>query len=310
MVFNKEVREMDKPKLIVILGTTACGKSGLGVKLAKKYNGEIVSADSRQVYRGLDLGTGKILPEEMDGVPHHMLDVVDPGEPYSVALYQKGAYAAIDSIVERGRVPFLVGGTGLYVRSVAEGYVFHEAPPDPALREELEALPTEELRQRLLDAGVTLDVDAWNNRPRLVRLMEKRQNGEDPHAEMERSPRYNVLTLGVSFDRETVCRRIDHRLVARLDAGMVEEVAGLRDAGVSDQFLDGLGLEYRYILQYLTGEIPDEAGLIDELGRAIKRFAKRQVSWFKKDREVHWLDMTADPVGEASRLIENFLGQS
>lgn len=300
---------MDKPKLIVILGTTACGKSGLGVTLAKKYNGEIVSADSRQVYRGLDLGTGKIMPEEMEGVPHHMLDVVDPGEPYSVALFQKGAYAAIDGIVARGRVPFLVGGTGLYVRSVAEGYVFHEAPPDPALREELEALPTQELRQRLLDAGIALDVDAWNNRPRLVRLMEKHRHGEDPHAERQLSPRYQVLTLGVNFDREAVCRRIDDRLLARLDAGMVEEVARLRAGGVSDEFLDGLGLEYRYILKYLTGDIPDQTGLIDELGRAIKRFAKRQVSWFKKDRDVHWLEMTADPVGEASRLIEEFLGQ-
>lgn len=298
---------MSKPKLIVILGTTACGKSGLGVELAKRYNGEIVSADSRQVYRGLDLGTGKITPEEMEGVPHHMLDVAEPGEPYSVALFQRGAYAAIDDILARGRVPFLVGGTGLYVRAVSEGYVFHEAPPDFDLRRTLEELSTEELRRRLLDAGVELDVDAWNNRPRLTRLLEKLRNGEDPHAERELSPRYDVLTLGVNFDRETVCRRIDDRLIARLDAGMAEEVRGLRDAGVPDAFLDGLGLEYRYILKYLTGEIPDEAGLIDELGRAIKRFAKRQESWFKKDKDVHWLDMTADPVGEASALIETFL---
>lgn len=298
---------MDKPKLIVILGTTACGKSGLGVDLAKKFNGEIVSADSRQVYRGLDLGTGKITHGEMEGIPHHLLNVVDPGESYSVARFQSEACAAIDGIVERGRLPFLVGGTGLYVRAVAEGYVFRAAPPDPALRKELEALPTEELRQRLLDAGVPLDVDAWNNRPRLTRLIEKRQSGEDPHAEAARAPRYNVLTLGVSYPRQTVCKRIDDRLIARLDAGMIEEVAGLRDRGVTDEFLDGLGLEYRYILKYLTGEIPEEAGLMDELGRAIKRFAKRQVSWFRKDRDVHWLDMEADPVGEAEGLIQEFL---
>jgi len=299
---------MGKGKLIVILGPTACGKSGLGVTLAKKYNGEVVSADSRQVYRGLDLGTGKVTEEEMEGVPHHLLDVAEPGEQYSVARFQQEAYAAIDDILARGRLPFLVGGTGLYVRAVAEGYVFHAAPPDPALRQRLEGLPTEELRALLTAKGVPLDVDAWNNRPRLVRLIEKLENGEDPHAEAERAPRYDVLTLGVSYPREVICQRIDDRLIARLEAGMVEEVAGLRAQGVSDQFLDGLGLEYRYILRHLTGDLPTEEALIDELGRAIKRFAKRQVSWFKKDRDVHWLDMSAHPVKEASGLIHRFLG--
>ncbi len=298
---------MPKPKLIVILGPTACGKSSLGVALAKRYNGEIVSADSRQVYRGLDLGTGKITPEEMEGVPHHLLDVADPGEQYSVARFQQEAYATIDGILARDRFPFLVGGTGLYLRAVAEGYVFHAAPPDPALRSELDGLPIEALRDRLTAAGVELDADCFHNRPRLVRLIEKLESGGDPHAEAERDPRYDVLTLGVTYDRETVCRRIDDRLRARLDAGMVEEVAALRKSGVSDGFLEGLGLEYRYITRYLTGALPTEEALFDELGRAIKRFAKRQVSWFKKDREVHWLSMDHDPISEASALIDSFL---
>ncbi|MCI8474784.1 MAG: tRNA (adenosine(37)-N6)-dimethylallyltransferase MiaA [Oscillospiraceae bacterium] len=298
---------MPLPKLIVILGPTACGKSGLGVTLAKKYGGEIVSADSRQIYRGLDLGTGKITPQEMEGIPHHLLDVADPGEPFSVALFQSMAYKAIDGVIERGSLPLLVGGTGLYLRSVAEGYVFHEAPPDPQLRRELEALPTEALRRRLTARGVELDTDCYNNRPRLVRLLEKSLHGEDPHAEAERDPRYDVLTLGVSYPRETVCQRIDQRLLARLDAGMIEEVANLRKNGVSDEFLEGLGLEYRYILHHLTGELPTEEALIEELGRAIKRFAKRQVSWFKKDKNVHWLDMEHDPVSEAAALIASFL---
>ncbi len=299
---------MGKPKLIVILGPTACGKSGLGVALAKQYNGEIVSADSRQVYRGLDLGTGKITPAEMEGVPHHLLDVAGPGEQYSVARFQQEAYAAIGGVLERGRVPFLVGGTGLYVRAVSEGYVFHAAPPDPALRAELETKSTQELRELLTRAGVELDEDCFHNRPRLVRLIEKLQNGEDPHAEAQRDPRYDVLTLGVSYPRETVCERIDARLEARLDAGMVEEVQGLRENGVTDEFLEGLGLEYRYILHYLTGELPTREALTGELGRAIKRFAKRQVSWFKKDRDVYWLDMAADPVAQAGERIEAFLG--
>ncbi len=299
---------MPKPKLIVILGPTACGKSGLGVVLAKRYGGEIVSADSRQVYRGLDLGTGKITPEEMEGVPHHLLDVADPGEQYSVARFQQEAYTAIDGILSRDKLPFLVGGTGLYLRAVAEGYVFHAAPPDPALRAALEERPIEALRARLTAAGVELDDDCYHNRPRLVRLIEKLENGEDPHAEAERDPRYDVLTLGVTYDRDTVCRRIDARLQARLDAGMIEEVAALRKSGVSDDFLEGLGLEYRYITRYLTGALPTEEALFDELGRAIKRFAKRQVSWFKKDRDVHWLDMTHDPISQAEELIDAFWG--
>lgn len=300
---------MSKPKLIVILGPTACGKSGLGVSLAKAYGGEIVSADSRQVYRGLDLGTGKITAEEMEGVPHHLLDVAQPGEQYSVARFQTEAYAAIDGILARGRLPFLVGGTGLYLRAVAEGYVFHDAPPDPTLRAALEALPTDALRDRLTAAGVALDEDCFHNRPRLVRLIEKLENGENPHAEAEHDPRYDVLTLGVTYPRETVCRRIDRRLWARLDAGMIEEVADLRKNGVSDEFLEGLGLEYRYILHYLTGALPTVEALAEELGRAIKRFAKRQVSWFKKDRDVHWLDMDGDPIAQARALLDAFLTQ-
>lgn len=154
---------------------------------------------------------------------------------------------------------------------------------------------------------MALDEDCFHNRPRLVRLLEKALHGEDPHAEAERKPRYEVLTLGISYPRETVCQRIDQRLIARLEAGMVEEVAALREKGVSDKFLEGLGLEYRYILHYLTGAIPSEEALVEELGRAIKRFAKRQVSWFKKDKDVHWLDMDGEPTEEASQLIEDFL---
>ena len=159
---------MALPKLIVVLGTTACGKSGLGVELAKRFGGEIVSADSRQVYRGLDLGTGKVTEEEMEGVPHHMLDVVEPNQPYSVAEFQAGAYAAIDGILARGNPPFLVGGTGLYVRAVTEGFTFTDARPDPALRAKLEGKTTAELYALLREkTGVTLTDGEEFNRQRL-----------------------------------------------------------------------------------------------------------------------------------------------
>ena len=297
---------MSLPKLIVVLGTTACGKSGLGVELARRFDGEIVSADSRQVYKGLDLGTGKVTEEEMEGVPHHMLDVVEPNQPYSVADFQAGAYAAIDDILARGKAPFLVGGTGLYVRAVTEGFTFTDARPDPALRAELEKKTTAELYALLREkTGVTLTGGEENNRHRLMRSVEKALSGrwESPPPR----PRYECLLLGVTYPRETVCRRIDDRLQARIDAGMIEEVAGLRARGATDAFLEGLGLEYRYILRYLTGQIPTLDGLKDELGRAIKRFAKRQMVWFKKDRDVLWLDMEGDFLAQACRAVEDFL---
>lgn len=296
---------MPLPKLIVILGTAACGKSGLGVELAKRFGGEIVSADSRQVYRGLDLGTGKVTAEEMDGVPHHMLDVVEPNMPYSVADFQRGAYAAIDGILARGKTPFLVGGTGLYVRAVTQGFTFTDTPPDPALRAALAGKSAQELYALFqAETGLTLSGSERANPHRLVRALEKVRGGGSAAPP---APRYCCLQLGVCFPREAVNRRIEERLVRRLEGGMVEEVAALRAAGATDAFLEGLGLEYRYILWYLTGKIPSREALIEELGRAIKRFAKRQMVWFKKDAGVLWLDMEADPLAQGAEAISEFL---
>lgn len=300
-----ERADLTCPTLVVVLGTTACGKSGLGVELAKRFQGEIVSADSRQVYRGLDLGTGKITPEEMEGVPHHMLDVVDPDQPYSVADFQQGAYGAIDGILKRGKLPFLVGGTGLYVRAVTEGFSFVDVPPDPALRASLEGQNAEALYTLWqAETGGELNESERRNRQRLIRLVEKARMGG---GEAPCQPRYHCLLLGVTYPREEVCRRIDQRLRRRLDNGMIEEVAALRAAGVSDGFLEGLGLEYRYLLWYLTGKLDSRAALEDALGRAIKRFAKRQMAWFRRDREVLWLDMTDNPVEQAAQAITAFL---
>lgn len=300
---------MTQGKLVAVLGTTACGKSGLGVELAKAFQGEIISADSRQVYRGLDLGTGKVTEEEKAGVPHHMLDVVSPNEPYSVADFQRGAYAAIDSVLSRGKTPFLVGGTGLYVRAVTQGYTFHEAAPDPVLRAQLEGKTAEELyglyQQK---TGGTLNESERHNRQRLVRLVEKAWHGGE-QAQARNMPRYTVLQLGMTYPRDILHRRIDERLVRRLDEGMVEEVAALRAAGATDAFLEGLGLEYRYILWYLTGKIETRQALIETLGRAIKQFSKRQMAWFKKDRDVLWLDMDADPLEQAKRAVAELLAR-
>ena len=293
-------------KLIVIAGTNASGKSGLGVELALRYGGEIVSADSRQVFRGLDLGSGKIAPEEMKGVPHHLIDVCDPGDFFSMHDFQRLAYGAIDGIIARGRLPFLVGGTGLYVACVTEGYVMSDNPPDLAYRAYLETFETPELFKMLVKAVPDTDVEP-KNRNRVMRLLEKLHAGDDhvPHSQ----PRYECLKLGVTWDRETLKKRIDERLQRRLDAGMIDEVRGLIDRGVSVGFLKKLGLEYRYITQYLIGEIPSEAEMVELLATAIKQFAKRQMTWFRRDKGITWLDMTGNPVAQACEAIDGFLGE-
>lgn len=292
-------------KLMVIAGTNASGKSGLGVTLAKRYGGEVVSADSRQVFSRLDLGSGKITPEEMQGVPHHLIDVCAPGDFFSMADFQRLAYQAIDDILARGKLPFLVGGTGLYVAAVADGYQLSDRAPDLDLRARLETLDTPALYAMLREKLPETDIDP-RNRNRVMRALE-RLAADDYHPG-RKAPRYETLKLGVGWDRETLKARIDERLERRLAQGMAEEVAALLREGVSEEFLMKLGLEYRYLTRYLKGEM-DYDRMKLELGNAIKKFAKRQVTWFKRDPEIHWLDMRNDPAAQAAALIDDFVMQ-
>jgi len=294
---------VNKQKLICVVGTNASGKSGLGVKLAKKFGGEIISADSRQVFRGLDLGSGKITPAEMDGVPHHLLDVREPNEFFSMADFQALSYEAIDGIVERGNLPFIVGGTGLYVDCVADGYVLSGDAPDLEYRAHLETFTTPELYEKLIAIMPETDVDP-KNRNRVMRLLERIHAGDD--LTPKKDPRYNVLKLGVTWPRPILCDRIDERLERRMNEGMVEEVQKLLDEGATPEFLDKLGLEYRYLYRYLAGIMTKEEAL-EELARKIKAFAKRQMIWFRKDKSIIWLDMANDPMAQASAEIEKFL---
>ena len=294
------------PKLIVIEGTNASGKSGLGVRLAKEFGGEIVSADSRQVFKGYDLGSGKITPEEMQGVPHALIDVCESNEFFSMHDFQRLAYEAIDGMLARGVLPFLVGGTGLYVASVTDGYVMSDRAPDLAYRDELEKLDTPTLYEMLLHAAPGIEIDA-KNRNRVMRVLEKLHDGDD--AVPRSQPRYDCLKLGVTWPREILKQRIDERLDRRLEQGMIDEVRSLLDAGASVEFMMKLGLEYRYITQYLTGEFATVDEMRDELSLAIKRFAKRQMTWFRRDKSIHWLDMAGDPFAEAKNRIETFLAE-
>jgi tRNA dimethylallyltransferase len=297
---------MTLPNLIAVVGTNASGKSGLAVRLAAHYGGEIVSADSRQVFRGLNLGSGKITPEETLGVPHHLLDVCGPGEFFSMADFQRMAYEALDGILSRGRLPFLAGGTGLYVDSVTDGYALSEVKPDLEYRARLEAFTTPELYRMFSDLLPGALVDG-HNRNRVMRRLEKLHAGDPGHA--VHSPRYRTLKLGITWPREILCRRIDERLQARMADGMLGEVKGLLDRGVSPVFLRKLGLEYRYLSAYLLGEIASEEEMLGVLSREIKRFAKRQMTWFRRDKSIRWLDMQADPFAEACEIIDGFLGE-
>lgn len=295
------------PRLIAVVGTNASGKSGLGVELSLRYGGEVISADSRQVYRGLDVGSGKITPEEMRGLPHHLLNVCAPGTFFSLADFQSLAYAAADDILAREKLPFLVGGTGLYVSAVADGYQLSDVTPDLSYRRELETLSTPELYAMLRERLPDTDADPAN-RNRVMRMLEKLHDGDPGPG--EKQPRYETLKLGVSWPREVLCQRIDERLTRRMQDGLVEEVQALLSAGVSPDFLRRLGLEYRYISAYLLGELPSLDAMLSELARAIKRFAKRQMTWFRRDTDILWLDMAGDPVAQASEAIDRFLAQA
>ena len=240
----------------------------------------------------------------MRGVRHHLIDVCDAGDFFSMADFQRMAYEAIDDILARGKPPFLVGGTGLYVESVADGYELSNRMPDLAYRAELEKRSTEELYAMLVEAVPGVEVER-RNRNRVMRLLEKLHDGDD--VVPGRNPRYETLRLGVTWDREVLRRRIDERLDRRLNEGMIEEVRGLLQRGVSETFLIKLGLEYRFITRYLKGEIASLEEMRTLLSTAIKQFAKRQMTWLRRDGAIHWLDMTADPVGEACALIDAFL---
>lgn len=293
-------------KLIVIAGTNASGKSGLGIELAKHYSAEIVSADSRQVFKGLDLGSGKVTPEEMQGIPHHLLDVVEPNTFFSLKNYQSLAYEAIDDILQRGVTPFLVGGTGLYVNSVIDGYNINAAETSPELRESIEKKPLAELigilrekNPRLLD---TLDLC---NKRRVERAVEKTLAGVT--GEQESVPRYETLVLGVTWPRDILYERIRERLDRRLSQGMIEEVENLRKNGATDDFLYKLGLEYRYILMYLLGRFTDFDAFYNKLFMEIRHLAKEQMTWFRKRTDIHWIDMQNKPIEQAERLVDGFI---
>lgn len=301
---------MGRPKAVAIIGTNASGKSSLGVTLAKTFDGEIVSADSRQIYRGLDIGTGKLSADEMQRVPHHLIDVADVSEQFfSLAEYQQMAYRAIDDIVERHRAPFMVGGTGLYVRAIVEGYRFESAPPDYERRRQLESMESPELWSTLAayDATVAARFDPRNKR-RIIRAIEVIEHRGSYPDEIRNEPRFEFLQLGLTWPPEVLRSRIETRLARRLDEGMVDEARRLMDRGITPEIMDSLGLEYRHLAKLILGGYADESEFFENLSRAIYRFSRRQMSWFTKESAIVWLDTSGDYVAEAIDRVATFIG--
>ncbi len=320
---------MKKSRLCAIVGPNASGKSDLAIAVAQHTGGEIISADSRQVYRGMDLGSGKVpgvvqeneghnlmafdrtffcAPLISAGIRHWLIDMVDPRDPFTVAEYQQLAYALIDDMHRRGVVPVLAGGTGLYIRAVLDGLNFPQVPPDDPLREELEACSTEELTRRLLardpHAGNAVDL---RNRRRMIRALEILNNSHVSLAELKttRPVPFESITLGISMPREVLQERIRRRLMTRFEQGMTEEIKVLLEKGVTGERLISFGLEYRYIYLYLDGKLTYDV-MVEDLYHAICRFAKRQLTWFRKYGSVQWISST----GEALLRIQEFLGTS
>ncbi|PIZ81416.1 MAG: tRNA (adenosine(37)-N6)-dimethylallyltransferase MiaA, partial [Parcubacteria group bacterium CG_4_10_14_0_2_um_filter_41_6] len=257
-------------QLITILGPTASGKSTLGIELAQDLNGEIVSADSRQVFRGLDIGSGKVTNEEQAQVPHYLLDVVDPMDDFSVSHFQKLAFTAIDDIIGRNKLPFLVGGTALYIYSVIDNYKLQDIAPDPKLRKQFEKKSLSELQAMVPDGA--LNKDDYNNPRRLIRAIEKLEAGVP--IEPQKGPqKYENIIFGIDFPREELYQRIDQRVDERLKDGMIEEVENLRANGVSDEWLVSLGLEYKWITEFLQGKWQRDE-MIKRLKGAIHAFAR------------------------------------
>lgn len=291
------LKRNEKYDLVSVVGPTACGKTSLAVELALAIPGaEIISADSRQVYRGMDIGTGKDIAEyTRDGVtvPSHLLDIVDAGEKYNLFEFQRDFLASYEAIRNRGAYPIMCGGSGLYVESVLKGYRLLPVPENPSLRAALEEKSLEELTALLATYKQLHNNTDTDNKKRAIRAIEIEEYYRTCPVEERYFPQINALTVGVMVDREVRRERISRRLRERLNNGMVEEVKGLLDSGLEPEQLIYYGLEYKYLTLYLTGAMGYE-DMVNGLEIAIHQFAKRQMTWFrgmeKRGVEIHWLD--------------------
>lgn len=305
------------PPLVGIVGPTAVGKTSLAVRLAAAGGGEIVSADSRQVYRGMDIGTAKPTAGEQARARHHLIDVLDPSQTMGLAEFQERAYAAVAGITAGEHVPILVGGTGQYVMAVIEGWQVPRVPPDRALRQELYRQAEEQgataLHARLgeLDPAAAEGIDPRNVR-RVVRALEVCMVTGQPISEQQgkSSPPYRILLIGLSLPRKQLYQRIDERIERMVQAGLEQEVRGLVQAGYGFELPAMSGVGYGQFAPYLAGDVTLEE-VIAEIKRATRRFVRQQGNWFRQDdARIHWFDVRSDPYDAALALVQRFVALS
>ncbi len=287
-----------KEKLLVVAGPTAVGKSELAIKLAHHFNGEIISGDSIQVYRGLDIGTAKIKPEQMQGITHHLIDIHEPDYYYSVAEFQASAQELITQINARGHLPIIVGGTGLYIKAVIDNYNLPEIERNTEFRQQLAELSKEELYSQLQqydpETAKRLHI---NDRKRVARAVEvyllHGKSMSQLHAEQKslRQTNYNYLLIGLTMERAKLYERINERVKLMVDEGLIEEVRGLALAGYDHTYNSMQGIGYKEVLQHLSGELT-LAETIDKIQQATRNFAKRQLSLFRANPEINWFDLS------------------
>lgn len=289
-------------KLTVILGPTASGKSALSIKLAQKFNGEIVSADSRQVYKGMNIGTGKVTKKEMKNIPHWLLDVVSPKRRFSVAQYQKLAFRAINKILRERKIPFLVGGSPFYIYAVVEGWVFPRLKADQKLRKVLERKSAKELFNILKKIAPqrATQIEKKNKR-RLIRAIEiVKKLGRI--STLEKNPQFDCLLLGIKRSEEELKERIKKRFSKWLRRGFVKEVRNLKKSGLSWKRIEDFGLHYRCLAQYLQGKMGYHEMMKKSL-KELEHYTKSQMTWFKRDKRINWVKNQK----EVEKLIKKFI---
>lgn len=285
---------MNKPKVIAVVGPTSSGKTGLSLELAKTFEGEIISADSRQVYRGMDIGTGKIMPNEMQSIPHHMINIADPAHQFTVAEYKQTATHDLQTIIKNNHMPLVVGGTGMYVSALLEGIEFPEVLPNPKLRKELEQKTTTELFALLQqkDPRRAETIDPENPR-RLIRALEIVDAIGSVPQQVSESP-YDVLWIGLELPKDELQQKIYERIHIMIERGLIQEVETLLNNGITHERLQELGLEYRHVSLYIQGKYQNLNEMIDDLATKTNQYAKRQMTWFKRNKNIHWFNPNLD----------------
>ena len=287
-----------KPTVIVIGGPTASGKSNLAVELAKKINGEIISADSMQIYKDMNIGTAKITEKEMQGIPHYMLDIVSPEKRYSVSEYKKEAEKAIEEILKKGKVPIIVGGTGLYIESLIYGIEFQEEEFDEKYRQELNNIAETEGLEKLYQEAKKIDPKAMekiskNDRKRIIRVLEIYHKTGKTKTEQEiesrkKEVKYNYKIFAINFDREKLYSRIEQRIDQMIEYGLIQEVENIKKK--YNKFPTAMqGLGYKEVVEYLEHKITKEE-MLEKLKKETRHYAKRQITWFRKYKEITWLE--------------------